>query len=238
MKTLHIIIICSFIFVAGCSSESVLIKKYKTVYEPIKTDSVSFYYVSGIPFGSYENDKYSMLFTIQATNILQYEFLTFWVLFKNKNQEEYLLEPTKIFQMEVYKGSKKVEAISPVSPLSILRQVEYSKQSDLITAAIGSALKTISSKTTSAVEREEDRYERKVSNINTWYDLYSQSLNDGILRKNTIFTDKSVNGLVYFLLPEEVPTSDKLANSNYKIKVSVMLPNETREFAFKPVQGE
>ncbi|MBX7047285.1 MAG: hypothetical protein K1X86_15755 [Ignavibacteria bacterium] len=238
MKIFYYIIFFTFIIISGCSSESVLIKKYKTVYEPINRDSMTSYYVSGIPFGAYENDKYSMIFTVRATNILDEEYLTFWVLLKNKNDEEYLLEPTKIFDMSVWKAGKKLENVSPVSPLEILRNVEYSKQAEIALAAIGSALKTISAKSINSVERESERLERKVNNISNWYDLYSESLNDGILRRNTIFKDKSVNGIVYFLPSDEIPKSEKLAGSNYEIGVTINLPNEKKEFKFKPVAGE
>lgn len=238
MKIFYLLFLSSLFFIAGCSSETAIIKKYKTVYEPIVRDSITSYYVSGIPFGSYENDKYSIIFNVQATNILYNEYLTFWVLLKNKGEEEYLLEPTKIFKMSISKGSVQKDQITPESPLTILRNVEYSKQTNLVMAAISSALKTISSKTISSIEREEDRFERKVNNINNWYYLYSESLNDGILRKNSIFQDKSVNGLVYFLPTGDVPQSSEMAGSNYEIKVTINLPNENKELRFKPVAGE
>lgn len=238
MKIFYALFFSLLLFVTGCSSESTIIKKYKTVYEPINQDSVTSYYVSGIPFGSYENDKYSIIFNVQATNILYNEYLTFWVLLKNKGEEEYLLEPTKIFKMSILKGNIKKDDIFPESPLNILREVEYSKQTDLVMAAIGSALKTISVKTISSVEREEDRLERKVSNINTWYNLYSESVNNGILRKNSLFQDKSVNGIVYFFPSGETPNSSEMAGSNYEIKVTINLPNEKKELRFKPLPGE
>jgi len=238
MKIFYILFFASLLFISGCTSESTIIKKYKTVYEPVVQDSITSYYVSGIPFGSYENDKYSLIFSVQATDILDNEYLSFWVLLKNKGEEEYLLEPTKIFKMYIMNGKVQKNEIFPESPLVILKDVEYSKQTDLVMATIGSAFKTISSKTVSAVEREGDRFERRVNNINNWYDLYSESVNNGILRKNSIFQNKSVNGVVYFLPYGEIPQSSEMAGTKYEIKVIVDLPNEKKELRFKPVAGE
>ncbi len=56
-----------------------------------------------------------------------------------------------------------------------------------------------------------------IFNTNSWYDVFSNTVNNGILRKNTLFTGEGVNGYVYFEIPyleSKVSTKHKKPESN------------------------
>jgi hypothetical protein len=238
MKTFYLLFGVLILFVSGCSSQSELIRKYKTVYEPVKKDSITSYYVGGLPFGAYANETYSLIYTVQPAKIAGTDYLSFWLLYKNSAEEEYLIEPTKIVKMSLWKGNVKKYEIAPESPISILKDVEDTKQSDLVIASIRGALQTLNSTTESGVEKQVNKLERNVKNINFWYEVYSESVNNDILRRNTIFTNKSVNGLIYFASPWGPYYADDNNFAKYEIKISLDLPGGMKELMFKPVAGE
>jgi len=250
MKIIYTSVCVIFLFISGCSSQSQLVKKYETIYEPVKENGIVMYYISGFAFGAYSTDKYSIIFNVQPASILDQNFLTFWMLYKNTDDKEYLLEPAKIIKMSAWKGNVKKYDLTPESPLAILQGVEESKQEDIVSTAIAGAFKSITAKTERSVDYNLDKTERKIDNIRSWYDLYSESVNDKILRKNTIFKDKSINGLVYFYSPfgefqreytlhgQKYNTDKRFDFSQYDIRISVELPDGIRELKFKKVAGE
>lgn len=250
MKFFYASICAIVLFISGCSSQSQLVKKYETIYEPVTENGIVMYYISGFAFGAYGTDKYSIIFNVQPSSILDNNFLTFWLLYKNTDDKEYLLEPSKIIKMTAWKNNIKKYDITPESPLVILQGIEESKQEDLISTAIAGAFKSITAKTESSLDHNLDKTERKIDNIKSWYDLYSESVNDKILRKNTIFKDKSINGLVYFYSPlgefqreytlhgQKYNTETRFNFSEYDIKITIALPDGTKELTFKKVAGE
>jgi hypothetical protein len=250
MKIIYSTICVVLLFISGCSSQSQLIQKYETIYEPVKENDIVMYYISGFPFGAYGTDKYSIIFNVQPATILDQNFLTFWMLYKNTDDKEYLLEPAKIIKMSAWKNNVKKYDISPVSPLKILEGIEKSKGEDLVSTAIAGAFKSLTAKTESSVDHNLDKTERKLNNITSWYDLYAESVNDKILRKNTIFQNKSINGLVYFYSPfgeyesqytlhGQTYNYEKNFNfSEYDIRITVALPDGVKEIRFKKVAGE
>lgn len=83
-----LIAVIIFSFISGCSSESELLKQYKTVYEPEKKEGVISYYVSGLPMGAYGDDKYSIMFNLKPAQILDDNCLRLWLLYENIKEEE------------------------------------------------------------------------------------------------------------------------------------------------------
>ncbi|MBX7047286.1 MAG: hypothetical protein K1X86_15760 [Ignavibacteria bacterium] len=244
-------ILCGFILlISGCSSESHLVQKYERIYEPVKDNGMIMYYISGFAFGAYSTDKYSIIFNVQPAFIFDQNFLTFWLLYKNTDDKEYLLDPSKIIKMTAWKNGVKKYEIKPESPIALLEDIEESKQEDIVSTAIIGAFKSLNAKTEKEQENTIDKTERKIENIRSWYDLFSESINDKILRKNTIFKDKSVNGLVYFYSPfgpyqrqytlhgQTYNVENRFNFSEYEIRVSILLPDGMKEIKFKNVAGE
>lgn len=250
MKIFYAFFCSVLLFLSGCSSESQLIKKYETIYEPVKEDGMVMYYISGFAFGAYSTDKYSVIFNVQPAFILDNNFLTFWLLYKNTDDKEYLLEPAKIMRMTAWKNGVKKYDIKPESPLELLEKIEENKQEDLINTTIAGAFKSLTAKTEKSQDHTLDQTERRIDNIKAWYDLYSESVNDKILRKNTIFKDKSVNGLVYFYSPlgefekeytlhgQKYNNETKFNFDEYDIRVTIALPEGMKEIKFRKVAGE
>jgi hypothetical protein len=76
---------------------------------------------------------------------------------------------------------------------------------------------------------------------NYWYDAFKNSISSGILRKNTMFQNQSVNGYVYF----ELPTLRDYAGRKYTFNpndrgftLTIKIPPAQKAILFKPIEGE
>lgn len=225
MKNLLLLILSSLILYS-CSSS---VDKFRpTVFYPESKTGILSYYSNGIPFGAFNIDSSTnCIISVEEVKILENKYFRLWLLYQNNSDENYLLEPLKIVKMGIKGNNGKYYELKPEPPSSILVSIDDEKESKLIVETIGSTLKMISNnvstKNTTITdnrnhqlevndkgEKIEARNEKIVSNaksnfndITTWYDTYLTSINNGILRKNTLFKNQSVNGYIYFLLPDE-----------------------------------
>ncbi len=53
-----------------------------------------------------------------------------------------------------------------------------------------------------------------LQNTENWYNIFKNSINDGVLRKNTVFPNQSVNGYIYFPIALAANT-DNIYVSNF-----------------------
>lgn len=224
MKTFSKFFIAFIIVISGCSSESQLIKTYEILFEPVKEQNIISYYVSGLPLGASSVNNFNIIFNLQPTQILGEDYLRLWFFIENNSEQEILFEPTQEFNLVLKKKNLKLEA-KPESPLVILKNIEDDKQVSLITQTIASALKSVSTTNTTITNKDnneqieindadekrekiDSKNNQKINNIGNWYDLYSESFNQGVLRKNTLFPKKSTNGYIYFKFDQDI-TEDK-----------------------------
>ncbi|MEI7485352.1 MAG: hypothetical protein WCK13_11645 [Ignavibacteriota bacterium] len=141
-----------------------------------------------------------------------------------------MLEPLKIATVKIKGNNEKNYYLKPEPRSAILAPIDEEKESKIIAETIGSSLKMISNnvktknttikdnngnkieiedkkdKINDKNDRIESKMQSNISDIATWYDIFQESINNGILRKNTLFQNNSVNGYIYFLLPEEFQT--------------------------------
>lgn len=230
------------VFASGCSGgNTAIIKTYSVVYEPVRENNVKSYYVGGLPMGSFTDEKYSILFALQSAEVADRTYLRLWVLYENNTDEEFLFDPVNSFKLSIWEKDVKRYELNPDSPLQILKDIEESKQKDIVNRVIGGALRTLTASTDSQVLKEIDRTENKASEISGWYARYSNSINSGILRRNTLFAKKSVNGYLYFNIPFLLGNRGSEIDYfmlKYNIKVMFDSGNGMKEIKFKTVAGE
>jgi hypothetical protein len=147
---------------------------------------------------------------------------------------------------------KRKYIINPEKPAVILNNIDNQKLMSNITAAVGGALEemstrptTITSKTESGEtiqstvndKREKQEVVREKANqsiaaTSYWYDLYSGSVSEGLLRKNTVFPNRSVNGYMCF------PTASVYPGLPYEYHLLIKIPNNNCDIQFAPALGE
>jgi hypothetical protein len=78
-----------------------------------------------------------------------------------------------------------------------------------------------------------DRRASHVASIDSWYESFKNSVNQGILRRNTLFPSESVNGFIYF----EVLEPQAVSKSRQYV-LTLWIPGFEKVITFDPIEGE
>lgn len=225
---ISVIILFLLYFHFGCSSSAPEDFRTK-IYLPTEKEGVFSYFINGLPFGCYSNDtSENVIFCMDETGFSGNKYYRLWILYQSNLTEHYLFDPLKsvFVQLKRYDGSN--IKFYPESPSKILSDIENTKQEEIIIQTIGYAFKSVAinlketnteitetsninidrktymyndknEKIESKMETNSAIYYNNVNNINNWYSLFQSSINNGLLKKNTVFPNYSINGYIYFL---------------------------------------
>ncbi|MCU0606497.1 MAG: hypothetical protein MUF78_03550 [Candidatus Edwardsbacteria bacterium] len=222
----------------------------ETVYYPEPTDNSKTYYLNGIPLSAvYADSSYIMMY-LETGKIAGETYAKLWLLYQNLSEEPYLLEPLNHVKLTIQSKKKTYPGLIPVPPSQILKSIDNQKNALMILQAIGGALKTISTELSPETTIRSNTGEEYQVDDNTagdkvisrtraemlgtayMYETFKKSVNNGILRKNTIFPNNSVTGNVYF----------HLGSVSLKDCTKIILYATTKDgvkvINFKPTAGE
>ena len=193
------------------------VKKY-LVYEPTNDSNIFTYYSNGIPISNVITDEAFILFAVDETKLFSRAYLRVWMLYENTDSVAFILEPYNFLTLYAEKDRKKFGDFYAESPSKILGAIDEEKAVAMIFQAIGGTLEAITAEDTRIRsstgeayrigdrEGKRDRVLRRnredLQNTAYWYDSFKQSINTGVLRKNTVFPGKSVNGYLYYPLKD------------------------------------
>ncbi len=238
--------------VVGCASVPPL------VFEPLTAPEISVIYSNGVPFASASVDSVSFLLSLDRTTIAGDDYFRLWALCENLSDSTLLLEPPAIFNLvAVPKQTSEINQefrMEPQSPAVLMNKIDNREALHTIAVAIGGALEAATTENTVASNSRGERYviddaaekrdriieqtSASLNSISDWYSVYKSSLSSGILRKNTLFKNQSVNGYVYFR--ENMRTYSKSGHyfsdcdaEEFDYKLTVRLPGRARIIEFK-----
>jgi hypothetical protein len=249
-----LILVLATLIISSCAST-----KPPVIYLPTQNSEVMSFYRNGLPIGVVNTDSSFIIVLLEPTDVGDTDYMRLWLLYKNNSNTPYLLEPLKAVKLSILsiKGDRKsFDNITPESPTKILAHIKNEKTVSLIAQAIGGTLKAMSTQQTTITNRKGDEWvvndkDSKVDavlartrtlmiNTAVLYDIFENSVNSGILRRNTIFPGESVNGYIYFPLPldkESVgPFSIKPESYNYRLFITTQIGGNVIEFT--PAEGE
>jgi hypothetical protein len=247
------IVLCGFAFVGCASTEP------PTIFVPTQGGTVSSFYRNGLPIGAIHHEGSLIMLSMEPTEVADTKYMRLWFLYKNGTSDPFLLEPMKCVTLSIVGAEDFHREISPESPSRILANIENDKAANLIIQAIGGTLQSLSTKPTTVTSSKgdtwvahdeaekrlaiNDRTSDQMSETAYLYNTFKESINSGILRRNTIFTGESVNGYIYFPLQSSSMYSEhspfgirerRIANSReteYSIAVSAPWGVEQVRFA-------
>lgn len=190
-----------------------------SVFLPQEDVHVRSFYRNGVPIGVANLDSLLFMFSLDVAKVSQTEYLRLWFLCLNgSSSETFLLEPAKVLRLDMRGTEKSILDIQVESPTKILAKIENNKAAALILQAVGGALQAVSTQPTTISNRqtgetwtlndqrekiraEGDRTAGAIATTSQLYNIFMQSINTGILRRNSIFPGESVHGYVYFPSP-------------------------------------
>lgn len=256
-KILRLFLLSAIIL--GCAS-TVPVPKFM----PEQGQNVFPFFTKGQPIAAVQSTDGFMLLSMEPTILANRRYIRLWILYQNTSEEPYLLEPKSFVSLTITSISKgKTGTSTPESPTKILADISNEKALSMIMQAIGGTLETMaarpttaetrfndgSSATTTIYDQQEkrdivaDRTANAMANTAMWYEIYQNSISDGILRRNTVFPGRSVNGYIYFPFPASRKWKYEAnarypSNVNYFLRVDFDLPGESQSILFTPIEGE
>ena len=236
----------------------------ETKYMPKESDDVFPFFSKGQPIAAVQSPNAFMLMSLEPTILADRRYVRLWILYQNTSEEPYLLEPKSFVSLTITSISKgKTGTSTPESPTKILADISNEKALSMIMQAIGGTLQTMAARPTTAEtrfndgssatttindqqekrDRVADRTAKAMANSAIWYEIYENSISDGILRRNTVFPGRSVNGYIYFPFPRGrkwryADNESYLSSANEFLRVDLDLPGESRTIYFTPIEGE
>jgi hypothetical protein len=245
IKIKYLFIFCVVLLLYKCSSTVPL-----AVYLPQQTAELKSFYRNGLPLGVIKMDSSIAMVLLEPVTVVNKKYMRLWFLYKNNSNSEYLLEPMKCLKLNMEKindSKKHYDNISPESPTKILADIENAQATATIFQVIGGTLEAMSTKPTKVTDPKgkewtiDDRDYKKdviinrtgalVSATETMYDIFKQSVNTGILRRNTVFPGESINGFVYFPVPQ-------VERPQYQYRLQIFTQYEVNVVNFVPAAGE
>jgi len=151
-------------------------------------------------------------------------------------------------------GFKPVDLV-PASPTAILASISNAQASEAILSSIGAALEAGAQRPTTATTRDAQGQHVQTTTVNdlpqkqqailearaaraasraAWYEAFNSSVNEGILRRNTLFTGQGVNGYVYF----KVGFVNQPRQDDRRYRLTLALPEGEVVAAFDAIDGE
>lgn len=181
---------------------------------------------SSLPIGIFFSDSAFYMYALDTAIVDSEKYIRLWLLYKNLSQTLYDFDPLRCTKLHMSGKNRSYKDVSPETPERMLAVVKKTDAINLISKTIGSQLRTLAARQT---EFEwEDYYadvlrthtvppnwvkegafirplrfspSRKSSLSSNLYSIFGKSLNDGILKRYTVFPDNCVNGLIYFAFP-------------------------------------
>ena len=315
------------------------------IFEPQETEHIKCIYSKGQAIAAVKTDELSFLCFLDKAEIGGVSYLRMWVLSNNRSDSLFLLEPIKMFQLEVnngYRGIKgdtseqfeltklikstinlenqkylypvenrkivkfygrlykrgvlvlligetptnyiivpfnnyseginyvskeKVDRVveiidsqtpqrkhilSPEKPSIILNHIDNQKLIANISTAIGGWAKELSTESTTITSETEsgktirstvndakenratvrNETDQSIASTSYWYDTYNNSVSQGLLRKNTIFPNHSVNGYICF------PADGIQTGMETEYQFLINIPKNICIIKFSIMQGE
>ncbi len=227
-----------------------------TIFVPTQDAAVVSYYRNGLPIGAIDHDSSLIMFSLEPTVLVDTKYMRLWFLYRNGSNAPFLLEPMKCLKLSIDGADDAFQSILPESPSFILANIENAKAASLIMEAIGGTLQGLSAQSTTIsnqhgekwtvndrgekVQAANDRTDANMRETAYYYKTFKESINSGILRRNTIFTGESVNGYIYFPLGSMSAFSGKyFKNRNeYVYSLTISTPWGIERVEFTQEAGE
>lgn len=232
----RVILLLTSLMFLNCAST-----KPPVIYLPTQNSEVMSFYRNGLPIGVVNTDSSFIIVLFEPTDVGDIDYMRLWLLYKNNSNTPYLLEPLKAVKFYIQGKKKSYNNIFPESPTKILANIENEKAVSLIAQAIGGALQAMSTEHPYERERAIDRTTSSIGNTVILYDIFKESINSGILRRNTVFPGESVNGYIYFPLPiYEISYGkyDAINTAKYNYRLYIITQDDTKSIDFMPASGE
>jgi hypothetical protein len=154
-------------------------------FQPKDTAGVQSLLRNGDATGAISGDSVFALAQVEPVSIVGYPYARLWLLVRNDSSKPILVEPMECASLHIESNGSKYGHpldLTPSSPTSILAKITNEEAEYSILGRIGAVLSG-----------------------DGWHESFKSSVNQGVLRRNTLLPGEGVNGYVYFKVPSAQP---------------------------------
>jgi len=219
-------------------------KKYQPLFFPRESHNTFCMYGVGssIPIGICFTDSAFYMYSIEPAIIDSEKYIKLWQLYKNLSQTKYDFDPMKCLKLHVYGKNNSYKDILPVNQSKIMDKIENQNAKRKIYEIMGEPLQKITTQQIKILSHfiadwGVDVPLRGGVSPKVLNDIFQNSVNQGILKRNIIYPDNSVNGYVYFPFPGlnwKATETWIYEAAKYEYELEIITPNGSRKIAFIP----
>jgi len=213
---------------------------------------------SSMPVGIFFADSAFYMYALDTAIVDSEKYIRLWLLYLNLSQRPYDFDPMKCAKLHMSGKKSTYKDVSPDAPERILTVVRKQDAMDSISKTIAPQLKKLATLQTefqweewwTGTLGESGMHPRpfarkpfifapssKGTLSSGLYEILTNSLNDGILKRYSVFPENSVNGYIYFPFPGlnwKVTASGFPEATEYVYTVEVITQNGSKYIEFEP----
>jgi len=174
---------------------------------------------SSMPIGIFFSDSAFCMYALDTAIVDSEKYIKLWLLYKNLSPLPCDLNPIKCTMLHIHGKKDSYRDIRSEPSSVMLAKVNKESAVTKITEDIGNVLRGLAVVQTASVFDESlfdiwGRTGRRIPHIHgrfapstegslsaDLYSIFTLSLNDGVLKRHTVFADNSVNGYIFFAFP-------------------------------------
>jgi hypothetical protein len=212
--------------------------------------------VSSLPIGVLFIDSAIYMYSLDTAVVDSAKYIRLWLLFKNLSKTRYDFNPKEIIKLYIKGKSYSAKEIPPDMPTAIFPLIDTQRIISRISETVGTSLKALATKQTvfeweqyhsnllftmgprPAILRPSSFNPAREGSLSSiLYDIFTNSVNVGILQRYTVYPDNSLNGFVYFPFPGldwKASGSWFREAAEYVYELELRLPSGTEKITFIP----
>lgn len=223
-------------------------KPHRGSYHTIRTEDQRPYVIAGVPIAAAFADSSYALLSLEAGRIGSTDYVKLWLLYQNLGSEPYLFDPQAHVKATVQADGEVLAGLAPAPPSRLAEDIDAEEQAGAIHARYSAALRSVAGEEPepaasavapydaanppdqAAIEAEAAR--ARVRGPSYMYQTFINSAHNGLLKRNTVFAGRAVNGHVY------IPVPDLDLRKGTKVTVYLTFNDGIRAVEFTPLTGE
>jgi len=244
-------VVLAILCAVGCAST-----RPGHVYLPTDDEAVYSYFVDGIPFALVQTECAEVVASLEPTRIGNSQYLRVYLSYENLTDEPYLLEPLRAMFMRGSEGDKPFPRVEASGPSQVLGRVRREKDAALFAQALVGALQaatvrptTVKGPGTHIKIDDTDLKRLAIADRTAAAMAATEASGEGlrgfisgqILRRNTVWPGRLVDGFVYFPIPFVSPGSGGVSDDDlaeYVFHLTVATQCDSAYVEFRAIEGE
>jgi hypothetical protein len=198
----------------------------QSVFFPLSTQQTRCIYGTAwtTPIGITFDDSSLCLYSLDIAVINSEPHLRLWLLYKNTADLPFVFDLLHSLAFRSLRCDT-FEILTPVNSVTLLATTDTASATDTIAEKIGKTLQRLAAQERIVLNEREKFFGERIGGdgimaSGSLYQVFKSSDDDGILESQTIPPGKSINGYIYYRIPETALSATNADNSTYHLEIT------------------